>query len=97
MGSGVGLKPVLRIGRIRINTNAFNPLTWTPPHPPLSPTGRGEGEGGRPILKYPWWGTHIEASPPEIRVELVVKIVRAHGKLKFEKKTVKRNRQTIPV
>ena len=27
------------------NTNAFNALTWRPPHPPLSPAGRGEGEG----------------------------------------------------
>ncbi len=26
-----------------INTNSLNALTWKPPHPPLSPLGRGIG------------------------------------------------------
>jgi hypothetical protein len=34
-----------------ININALNPITvkGMSPHPPLSPAGRGEGEGGQKL------------------------------------------------
>jgi hypothetical protein len=38
-----------------------------------------------------------EMSRSEVLVELVIKIFQAHDELKCKKKTVKRNRQSIPV